>query len=232
MKVIIEGPLQGGKTTVSSVVKERYGLCYVSSAEAVRNAIQVGSFPYSNTLKQLMEKGEAIPDTLLVKAVSDATRRPDCANGFVLDGFPRTKRQALLLQEFEKVQADVVVEMDLADHVMQARFGGRQFHPGSGRLYHTIYNPPIHPGKDDATGEPLQQKEEDTPDAIAQRMLQYRRLIAEVRGTFRADQWVPVDASGNIEAVRNNVFAVLDALQMSVLNAKVSTAKKAWWKLW
>lgn len=109
MKIIIEGPPQSGKTTVASVVKERYGLCYVSPGEAIRNAVQFTSSPHSAMLKSLIESDELIPDTLLAKVVSEATRRPDCVNGFVLDGFPRTKKQAQLMREEEGVRADVAV---------------------------------------------------------------------------------------------------------------------------
>jgi len=202
MKLIIEGPPQGGKTTVSSVVKERYGLCYVSASEAVRNAVHLGNSAYSNTLKQLIDSDEMIPDTLLVKVVSEATRRPDCVNGFVLDGFPRTKKQSTLMQEYEKVKVDAVVELDITDSVLQSRFGGRLFHPPSGRMYHTQYNPPRNEGKDDVTGEPLDQRPEDKPEAIMQRLFQYRRQVAEVKSTFNSDVWVTAEANGNVEAVR------------------------------
>lgn len=230
MRIIIEGPPQGGKTTVSSVVKERYGLCYVSTSEAVRNAVQLGNSAFSPTLKQLIESGDVIPDLLLVKVVSEATRRPDCANGFVLDGFPRTKKQSKLLQEYEKVSVDAVVELDMTDSVLQARFGGRWFHPGSGRMYHTIYNPPKAQGKDDMTGEPLDQKSEDKPEMIMQRTFQYRRQIAEVKGTFPNDLWITVEANGNVESVRNNVFAVLDPIKLAAQSD--AGKRKFWWKFW
>lgn len=234
MRIIIEGPPQSGKTTVSSVVKERYGLCYVSTSEAVRNAVQLGNSAYSSTLKQLINNDEVIPDTLLVKVVGEATRRPDCVNGFVLDGFPRTKKQSKLLQEYEKVKIDSVVELDITDNVLQTRFGGRWFHPGSGRMYHSFYNPPKVEGKDDNTGEPLEQRQEDKPDMIMQRTFQYRRQIAEVKTTFGSNQWVAVEANGNVESVRNNVFAVLDPMKRAAQDSAAAgkASKEPWWKLW
>eukprot|EP00796_Vickermania_ingenoplastis_P006323 gene6323-4551_t len=211
MKIIIEGPPQSGKTTVSSVVKERYGLCYVSTSEAVRTAVHLGNSAHSSALQQLMDADEAIPDQLLAKIVKEAISRPDCANGYVVDGFPRTKTQATLLRR-EGVQPDAVVELDMSDRTAQVRFGGRWFHPGSSRMYHTLYNPPKTPMKDDVTGEDLQQKNEDTAESIQQRMFHYRRQISDVRSCFGASLWNTVEADGNVEAVRNNVFYVLDPL--------------------
>lgn len=231
MKIVVEGPPQGGKTTVASVVKERYGLCYVSTSEAVRNAVHLGTSAYSSALKQLIESDELIPDTLLVKVVSEATRRPDCINGFVLDGFPRTRKQSRLMQESENVHVDTVVELDISDNVLQSRFGSRWYHPKSGRVYHTVYNPPLNQGRDDDTGEPLEQHHDDKPDVIMQRMFQYRRQLSELRMTFTNDAWVPVEANGNVESVRNNVFSVLDPLYYAQKSSKAASTRP-WWKFW
>ncbi|KAK7196633.1 adenylate kinase 2 [Novymonas esmeraldas] len=229
MRIVVEGPPQGGKTTVASVVKERYGLCYVSTSEAVRNAVHLGNSAYSAQLKQLIDSDELIPDSLLVRVVSEATRRPDCINGFVLDGFPRTRKQSRLMQESENVQVDTVVELEIADSGLQSRFGGRWYHAKSGRVYHTLYNPPLAAGKDDDTGEPLEQHSEDKPEMIMQRMFQYRRQLSDLRHTFPSDTWLTVEANGNVESVRNNVFAVLDPLYFA--HTSTPTAKP-WWKFW
>ncbi|KAG5467693.1 hypothetical protein LSCM4_00771 [Leishmania orientalis] len=229
MKIVLEGPPQGGKTTVALVAKERYGLCYVSTSEAVRNAVHLGNSAYSSQLKHLIDNDELIPESLVVKAVAEATRRPDCINGFILDGFPRTRKQSKLLQDSENIKVDKVVVLEIADKELQTRFGGRWYHPKSGRLYHTLYNPPLAAGKDDDTGEPLEQRLEDKPETILQRMHQYRQQLSEVRSTFASDAWVTVDANGNVEAVRNNVFAVLDPLYIAQISKK---AAKPWWKLW
>ncbi|CAG9581725.1 adenylate kinase 2 [Leishmania major strain Friedlin] len=229
MKIVMEGPPQGGKTTVASVVKERYGLCYVSTSEAVRNAVRLGNSAYSSQLKQLIDNDERIPDSLEVKVVSEATRRPDCVNGFVLDGFPRTRKQSKMMQDLENVKVDIVVELEISNSELQTRFGGRWYHPKSGRIYHTFYDPPLNAGKDDYTGEPLVQHLEDTPERIQERMSQYRQQLSEVRSTFARDAWVTVEASGNVESVRNNVFAVLDPLYFAQASKKVP---KPWWKLW
>ncbi|KAG5493782.1 hypothetical protein JKF63_01614 [Porcisia hertigi] len=229
MRIVVEGPPQGGKTTVASVVKERYGLCYVSTSEAVRNAVHLGNSAYSSQLKHLIDNDELIPDSLVVKVVSEATRRPDCINGFVLDGFPRTRKQSKLMQEAENVKVDTVVELELSEKELLTRFGGRWYHPKSGRIYHTLYNPPLAAGKDDDTGEPLVQHSEDKPEMIMQRMLQYRRQLMELRSTFASDTWLTVEANGNVESVRNNVFAVLDPLYYLHTSTK---AAKPWWKFW
>ncbi|KPA81990.1 putative mitochondrial adenylate kinase b [Leptomonas pyrrhocoris] len=236
MKIVVEGPPQGGKTTVASVVKERYGLCYVSTSEAVRNAVHLGNSAHSSTLKQLIDSDELIPDSVLVKVVSEATQRPDCINGFVLDGFPRTRKQSKLMQESEDVKVDVVVELDVPDNVLQSRFGGRWFHPRSGRAYHNVYNPPLVDGKDDDTGEPLEQRAEDKPEMIMQRMFQYRRQLSELRTTFSNEAWTTVEASGSVEAVRNNVFAVLDSLYYAQNSKKAKSIHRgsasSWWRFW
>ncbi|GET92100.1 adenylate kinase b, putative [Leishmania tarentolae] len=229
MRIVIEGPPQGGKTTVASVVKERYGLCYVSTSEAVQNAVRLGNSAYSSQLKQLIDKGERIPDWLEVKVVSEATRRPDCVNGFVLDGFVRTRAQSRMMHDLENVKVDAVVELGIPDSELQTRFGCRWYHPKSGRIYHTVYNPPLTAGKDDYTGEPLVQHSEDTPERIQQRMCQYRQRLSEVRSTLLGTAWVTVEASGNVESVRNNVFAVLDPLYFAQASM---TTTKPWWKFW
>ncbi|CAJ1013837.1 Adenylate kinase/AAA domain/Adenylate kinase, active site lid, putative [Leishmania lindenbergi] len=229
MKIVVEGPPQGGKTTLASVVKERYGLCYVSTSEAVRNAVHFGNSTYSSQLKHLIDNDQHISDSLLVKVVSEATRRPDCINGFVLDGFPCTRKQSKLMQDLENVKVDRVVVLDITDNELLTRFGGRWYHLKSGRVYHTLYNPPLTAGKDDDTGEPLEQHTEDKPEVIIQRMFQYRRQLSELRKTFASDAWLTVEASGNVESVRNNVFAVLDPLYFAQTAKK---AKKPWWKLW
>ncbi|KAG5468103.1 hypothetical protein LSCM1_02072 [Leishmania martiniquensis] len=229
MKIVLEGPPQGGKTTVALVAKERYGLCYVSTSEAVRNAVHLGSSAYSAELKHLIDNDELISDSLLVKVVAEATRRPDCINGFLLDGFPRTRKQSRLLQDLENVNVDKVVELEISDKELQTRFGGRWYHPKSERLYHTLYNPPLVAGKDDDTGEPLEQRPEDRPETILQRMHEYRQQLSELRSTFASDVWATVEANGNVESVRNNVFAVLDPLYIAQISKK---AAKSWWKLW
>ncbi|KPI87659.1 adenylate kinase 2 [Leptomonas seymouri] len=236
MKIVIEGPPQGGKTTVASVVKERYGLCYVSTSEAVRNAVHLGNSAHSTMLKQLIDNDELIPDSILVKVVSEATQRPDCINGFVLDGFPRTRKQSKLLQEMENVKVDTVVELEVPDNVQQSRFGGRWFHTKSGRVYHTVYNPPLVAGRDDDSGEPLEQRQEDKPDMIMQRMFQYRRQLSELRTTFSNEAWTTVEASGSVESVRNNVFAVLDPLYYAQNSKKMKSTHSgrstSWWQFW
>lgn len=228
MKIIVEGPPQSGKTTVSSVVKERYGLCYVSTSEAIRTAVHLGNSAHSSTIQQLMDADEGIPDHLLAKIVKEAVARPDCANGFVVDGFPRSRNQALMLKR-EGVVPDVVVELEMSDNTAQQRFGGRWFHPGSARLYHTLYNPPKVAGKDDITGEPLEQRPEDTSESILQRMFQYRRQSADVRSCFPTSSWNTVEANGNVETVRNNVFYVLDPLYK---RSAAHTGSRPWWKFW
>lgn len=234
MKVIIEGPPQSGKTTVSSVIKERYGLCYISTSETIRNAVHLGNSIHSSTIHQLMEADEAIPDALLAKLVKEAANRPDCSNGFVIDGFPRTKNQAQLLKR-EGVKPGVIVELELSDKTALQRFGGRWFHPASSRIYHTQYNPPKVPGVDDVTGEPLEQRTEDTAESILQRMFQYRRQSADVRTAFSASSWNMVNADGNVETVRNNVFSVLDPLYTSPAEKTKEIREKSkgnWWKFW
>lgn len=233
MKVFIEGAPQSGKTTVASVVKERYGLCYVSSSEAVRSAVHLGNSVHSSAIQQLIQSDEGIPDTLMAKVIKEAIHRPDCAHGYVIDGFPRSGNQAQLLKR-EGVVPDVVVELDLSDKTALQRFGGRWFHAASGRIYHTLYNPPKVEGKDDITNQPLEQKTEDTTEAILQRLFQYRRQSEDVRKAFGSLSWSTVSADRNVEAVRNEVFCVLDPLRKP-LSASIPTKviqSKSWWKFW
>lgn len=232
MKVIIEGPPQSGKTTVASVVKERYGICYVSSSEAVRTAVHLGNSAHSSTIQQLIQADEGVPDTLMAKVIKEAVSRPECAHGFVIDGFPRSRNQTQLLRR-EGVNPDIVVELELSDKTALQRFGGRWFHPGSGRLYHTTYNPPKVEGRDDITDDPLEQNPEDTTDSVLQRLFHYRHQSEDVRQAFSSSKWTTVNADGNVEMVRNEVFAVLDPLHKPLYSATLQPAvKKSWWKFW
>ncbi|KAG5468508.1 hypothetical protein CUR178_01340 [Leishmania enriettii] len=115
MKIVLERPPQGGKTTFALVAKERYGLCYVSTSEAVRNAVYLSNNACSSQLKHLIDNDELIPEPLVVKAVAKATRRPDCINSFILDDFPRTRKQLKLPQDSENVEVDKVVVLEIAD---------------------------------------------------------------------------------------------------------------------
>lgn len=218
---------------MASVVKERYGICYVSSSEAVRTAVHLGNSIHSSAIQQLIQADEGVPDALMAKVIKEAISRPDCAHGFVIDGYPRSRNQAQLLRR-EGVNPDVVVELELSDKTALQRFGGRWLHPGSGRLYHTTYNPPKVEGKDDVTNEPLEQKPEDTTEAILQRLFHYRHQSEDVRHAFSSSKWTTVSGDGNVEAVRNEVFAVLDPLRKPLYSSSPQKVeqKKSWWKFW
>lgn len=173
MKIILLGAPGAGKGTQAQFMMNKFGIPQISTGDMFRAAIKEGT-ELGKQAKALMDEGKLVPDELTVALVKDRISQPDCANGFLLDGFPRTIPQADALKE-AGVKIDFVLEFDVADEVIVERMSGRRVHQPSGRTYHVVYNPPKVEGKDDVTGEDLIIRQDDKPETVLERLAIYHK---------------------------------------------------------
>ncbi|HSC95885.1 MAG TPA: adenylate kinase [Burkholderiales bacterium] len=218
MKIILLGMPGAGKGTQSRFLIERYGIPQISTGDMLRAEINADT-ALGRESRQYMDRGELVPDELVIELVKQRVARPDCARGFIVDGFPRTVAQAEALRH-AGIDIDFVVEVEVDHDEILRRMTGRRVHPASGRSYHIEFNPPRLPGKDDVTGEPLIQRPDDNEETVRRRITTYhsqtKPLIAyymkwRERGDPRAPRYVNIYGKGSIEHIRDKLFAALSA---------------------
>jgi len=216
MRLILLGPPGAGKGTQATFIKEAYGIPQISTGDMLRAAVKAGT-PLGLAAKQVMDKGGLVSDDIIIGLVLDRLAQPDCANGYLFDGFPRTIPQAEAMRR-ANVQIDYVLEIDVPDSAIIERMSGRRAHVASGRTYHLKYNPPKVPGKDDVTGEDLIQREDDKEETVKNRLAVYHAqtepLVAYyanwgATGDARAPKHRKVDGMANVDSVRNASLAAL-----------------------
>jgi adenylate kinase len=173
MRIILLGPPGAGKGTQAKLMMTTLNIPQIATGDMLRAAIKVGS-PLGLEVKKIVESGGLVSDDIMIRLVKERITQPDCENGFVLDGFPRTIAQAEALCH-AKIPIDYLIEIVVDDEEIIRRLSGRRIHPASGRTYHTLYHPPIEPGKDDMTGEPLIQRDDDREETIRERLKLYHR---------------------------------------------------------
>ncbi|WP_067563720.1 adenylate kinase [Halofilum ochraceum] len=219
MRIILLGAPGAGKGTQAAYISERYGIPQISTGDMLRAAVAAGT-ELGRKAKEVMDRGDLVSDDIIIGLVKERIEEPDCENGFLFDGFPRTIAQADALRE-AGVDIDAVVELDIEDEQIIRRMSGRRVHPASGRVYHVEFNPPEVAGRDDETGEPLEQRDDDQEETVRQRLGTYHEqtepLIGYYRkwaesGDDRAPHYVHVTALGEVEDVRDTVFESLDPL--------------------
>jgi len=216
MRIIFIGPPGGGKGTQAQVICRRFGIPQVSTGDMFRAAIKAGT-ELGMTAKGHMDSGGLVPDEVTIGIVKDRLAEPDCANGFLLDGFPRTVSQAEALAA-QGVKLDWVIEIRIGDDVLVSRLTGRRVHPASGRVYHIENNPPRREGIDDETGEPLVHRDDDREETIRERLAVYRAQTAPILGYYSglqgkgagAPKMACVDGLGEISEVTGRILAHLD----------------------
>ncbi|WP_374592868.1 adenylate kinase [Aquabacterium sp.] len=174
MRLILLGAPGAGKGTQAAFLCDKFGIPQISTGDMLRAAIKAGT-PLGLAAKKVMDAGGLVGDDIIIGMVKERIAQPDCAKGFLFDGFPRTIPQADAMKA-AGVKIDVVLEIDVPDSAIIERMSGRRVHVASGRTYHVKYNPPKVAGKDDATGEDLIQRDDDNEEVVRKRLETYHQL--------------------------------------------------------
>ncbi|MGD8617818.1 MAG: adenylate kinase [Gammaproteobacteria bacterium] len=217
MRVILLGGPGAGKGTQANYIKERYNIPQISTGDMLRAAVKAGT-PLGVEAKKVMDAGGLVSDDIILGLVDERIKEPDCANGYLFDGFPRTLAQADALKD-KDVKIDAVVEIDVDDDEIIKRMSGRRVHLASGRTYHVVFNPPKEEGKDDETGEPLIQRDDDQEATVRERLSVYHDQTEPLieyyskwaaSGEANAPKYVKINGIGKVDEIRDAIFAGLD----------------------
>lgn len=216
MKLILLGAPGAGKGTQANFIKEKFNIPQISTGDMLRAAVKAGT-PLGLAAKKIMDAGGLVSDAIIIGLVKDRIAQPDCARGFLFDGFPRTIPQAQAMID-TGVNIDHVIEIHVDDAEIIERLSGRRVHPGSGRVYHIKYNPPKVEGKDDVTGEDLVQRDDDKEETILKRLEVYHSQTEQLVGFYRklaagglgtAPKYGRVEGVGPLEEISARIFALL-----------------------
>jgi adenylate kinase len=216
MRLILLGPPGAGKGTQAAFIKERFGIPQISTGDMLRAAVKAGT-PLGIAAKKVMDGGGLVSDDIIIGLVKDRLTQPDTATGYLFDGFPRTIPQADAMQA-AGVAIDYVLEIDVPDGDIIDRMSGRRVHVASGRTYHVRFNPPKADGRDDVTGEPLIQRDDDREDTVRKRLEVYHaqtRALVEyysklaAAGQPGAPKYRRISGVGPVEEIRSRAFDAL-----------------------
>ena len=220
MRLILLGGPGAGKGTQANYIKEKYQIPQISTGDMLRAAVKAGT-ELGKKAKAVMDSGGLVPDDVIIGLVKERITQPDCKKGFLFDGFPRTIPQADAMKD-AGVAIDAVVDIDVPDQEIIRRMSGRRVHLASGRTYHVTFNPPKVEGKDDATGEPLIQRDDDKEETVRKRLDVYHNqtepLIGyykkwETSGVAAAPKYVRIEGIGKVDEIRDKIFKKLDAVK-------------------
>lgn len=216
IRIILLGMPGAGKGTQAQFLIDRYQIPQIATGDMLRAEVKAGT-PLGTEARKSMEAGALVPDSIVIKMAEARVKQPDCRNGFIVDGFPRTIAQAEALRGVG-IDIDFVVQLRIADDEILRRMSGRRTHPGSGRSYHVEFNPPKVEGKDDITGEPLIQRPDDNEETVKTRIANYHAQTKPLvdyyqkwaaSGDARAPRCIDIDARGKVEEIRDRIFAAL-----------------------
>ena len=215
MYILLMGPPGAGKGTQAQLISKEFGIPQISTGDMLRAAIKEGT-ELGKLAKSVMDAGQLVSDDLIINLVKDRISQPDCANGCIFDGFPRTIAQAEALSA-AGVDIDYVIEISVPDDEIVSRMSGRRAHLASGRTYHVVYNPPKVEGIDDVTGEPLVQRDDDKEEVVRDRLSVYHAQTAALIDYYQqvaqsgenAPEYHNFDGTKPIDTVRDEIFAVL-----------------------
>ena len=210
MRLILLGPPGAGKGTQANIIRQKFGIPQISTGDMLRAAIQAGT-PLGTELKKVLDAGQLVCDDIIMDLVKERLKKPDCKAGYLFDGFPRTIPQADAIEQ-AGIAIDYVLEIDVPDEEIITRMSGRRVHPGSGRVYHLKFNPPKTEGKDDATGEPLVQREDDLEETVRKRLEVYRaqtRPLVDYYKRLAADKYRKISGRGSVDEVTKRALAAL-----------------------
>jgi adenylate kinase len=209
MNIILLGPPGAGKGTQATHICEKFSIPQISTGDMLRAAVKAGT-PLGIAAKQVMDHGGLVSDDIIIGLVKERIQEPDCENGYLLDGFPRTIGQADALKA-EGVAIDHVIEIQVPDEDIVARMSGRRLHSASGRTYHVVFNPPRVKGKDDQTGEPLIQRADDLEEIVRDRLGVYHEQTQPLVDYYSDDALN--NSSGLIFSVVSGVGALYEVKQ-------------------
>ncbi len=218
MRLILLGGPGAGKGTQAKFICEKFGIPQISTGDMLRAAVKEGT-ELGKEAKKYMDAGQLVPDDVIIGLVKERIKQPDCEKGFLFDGFPRTIPQAEAMKE-AGVKIDYVVEISVPDEEIIKRMSGRRVHLPSGRTYHIIYNPPKEEGKDDVTGEPLVQRDDDKEEVVRERLKIYHEQTEplvdyykkwEASGDPNAPKYIKIDGIGTVEEIKQRIFKALGA---------------------
>lgn len=216
MRVILLGCPGAGKGTQAGFIKEAYGIPQISTGDMLRGHVKAGT-ELGRAAKKVMDAGGLVSDDIIMGMVKERITEDDCKNGFLFDGFPRTLAQAESLKD-AGVDVDAIVEIDVPDEAVIERMSGRRVHPESGRSYHVRFNPPREEGKDDVTGEPLVQRDDDREETVRARLGVYHDQTKPLvdyyskwaaTGDERAPKYLKIEGMGAVEEIRDRILAGL-----------------------
>jgi len=213
MRIILLGPPGAGKGTQAQFICRHFGIPQISTGDMLRSAVNAGS-ELGKRVKSVMDSGALVSDEIIIELVRERIVQDDCASGFLFDGFPRTIPQAEALDE-AGVNIDQVVEIVVPDEEIVKRMSGRRVHPASGRVYHVIFNPPQVEGKDDVTGEPLIQRDDDQEDTVRDRLAVYHRQthplveFYRTRAAQSSVRFAMIDGLGEVKAIEERILQAL-----------------------
>jgi adenylate kinase len=216
MRLILLGAPGAGKGTQAAQICKKYGIPQISTGDMLRAAVKAGT-PLGLAAKQVMDSGGLVSDDIIIGLVKERISQPDCANGFLFDGFPRTIPQADAMKA-AGVKLDVVLEIDVPDEAIIERMSGRLFHIPSGRSYHVKFNPPKVAGRDDVTGEPLIQRDDDKEETVRKRLDVYQKQTRPLvdyysswaaTGDAQAPRYVRISGTGSVEEITARALAAL-----------------------
>ena len=218
MRLILLGAPGAGKGTQATFICQKYSIPQISTGDMLRAAVKAGT-PLGLELKKVMDSGALVSDELIINLVKERTAQPDCAQGFLFDGFPRTIPQADAMKA-AGVKLDYVLEIDVPFDAIIERMSGRRSHPASGRTYHVKFNPPKVAGIDDVTGEPLVQREDDKEETVKNRLAVYsaqtRPLVDYYSNWAKTDatsapKYRAISGTGGVDEITARAFAALTA---------------------
>jgi len=214
MRVILLGSPGSGKGTQAKFISEKFGIPQISTGDMLRAAVRAGT-PLGLEAKKIMEAGQLVSDEIILGLIKERIVAPDCEQGFLLDGFPRTIAQADGLEDMG-ITLDHVVEIDVPDEDIVERLSGRRVHSESGRTYHVVFNPPRQADRDDETGEPLIQRADDREETVRQRLQVYheqtRPLVDYYQNKARTDGGVKfssIPGIGSVSGITEKMLAIL-----------------------
>ncbi|WP_427912091.1 adenylate kinase [Ramlibacter sp. MMS24-I3-19] len=216
MRLILLGAPGAGKGTQATFICQKYGIPQISTGDMLRAAVKAGT-PLGVAAKKVMDSGGLVSDEIIIGLVKERLTQPDCARGFLFDGFPRTIPQADAMKN-AGVKLDYVLEIDVPFEAIVERMSGRRSHVASGRTYHVKFNPPKVPGIDDVTGEPLIQREDDKEATVMKRLEVYasqtRPLVDYYAGWAKSDpanapKYRAISGMGTVEEITARALQAL-----------------------